>query len=718
MSKKRSDAALKDGPEPTGDPEASQVGADTAAPPAPDPVPAPAPLPQMAGPVGGAVGRELGGPASPPAPPEAFGGPAPAPAVSIPIALTIKLVQGSLTEVESPVAVAGRYKGTSPAGAIGQFDVKLGSWITQAIDLGMIGSNLGQLFFIPIPRNRSIAPNGLILAGMGEPGHFTHDDLRYLMTNVAYAIKAIGHNAFTSVVIGSGAGGFSKDRAIRAAIDGACDALERFPDTGPRAIEVAFVEEDAEQFNLTREALVGMVAKEIRTNLTVAFDPPPEAKSVTAPTSQVASSPDAEPVVATTRITITATAASDIGRDALAAAGPIPRPANLVFQYAALAETAVIPVRQVTVQAYFARRLPERLKKVTNRLDQENYGKLLANYLLPEDFRRVIEDGETLTLVLDPDTAVYPWEMAAFRSPQGTVILGPDFELTRQFRTLSSTVPGIAPALNDSLKILVIADPAPGVYHLKGARAEGLKVVEVLKSVKEVWKEKLKLQVHVRIGSPDARSDAAFASTLDELGRSSAVVASADTCDALEILKLLLTEQFDIVHFAGHGIFNPANGSEGWVLDGDCILSANEIFKVRQVPRLVVANACYSAKTNEPDTAIADLIGAVPVVRQQVSLAEAFFQRGIQNYIGAGWAVDDGQALDLAVAFYRHALGVGTKGNRIYTSPPATLGRALAKARRLLLNQGGGTTWAAYQHYGQVTAKLLAFKNEDTAPDS
>ena len=101
-----------------------------------------------------------------------------------------------------------------------------------------------------------------------------------------------------------------------------------------------------------------------------------------------------------------------------------------------------------------------------------------------------------------------------------------------------------------------------------------------------------------------------------------------------------------------------------------------------------------------------------------MSLAEAFFARGIQNYIGAGWEVNDKQAQDFAAHFYRHALGLLSEaGNGPVTgwAPPNTLGVALQSARRSLLASAGGpsSTWGAYQHYGQVNAKLLAFRNQD-----
>jgi hypothetical protein len=137
------------------------------------------------------------------------------------------------------------------------------------------------------------------------------------------------------------------------------------------------------------------------------------------------------------------------------------------------------------------------------------------------------------------------------------------------------------------------------------------------------------------------------------------------------------------------------------------------------VPRLVFANACLSAAietTKEP----------LPRLEiQQLSLAEAFFARGIENYIGAGWKVNDELAADFATLFYLQAMGVTLLAPNVYelkeAAPPATLGNAVASARRALMEiirtrkitGEPASIWGAYQHYGQPNSKLLPFTNDD-----
>jgi len=268
-----------------------------------------------------------------------------------------------------------------------------------------------------------------------------------------------------------------------------------------------------------------------------------------------------------------------------------------------------------------------------------------------------------VTLILDRSSTAFPWEMACFQATGQPAFFGPHLHLTRQFRTMLASAPGITPALNRTLKILVIADPAPEPdWQLPGARREGRTIVEVCEKGRK--KDSLQLEVVSRIG--------------------------AEECDPLEILALLLNEEFDIVHFAGHGVFDEQDPDRsGWVFGEKRILSAREIFRVRRVPRLVVANACFSAVVREGAPLTADEMNL-----RLAGLAEAFFARGVSNYIGAGWPVADGPAVKFAAEFYRQILA------------GKTLSFALASARGEVL--GEGSTWGAYHHYGQGDATLVA----------
>jgi hypothetical protein len=552
--------------------------------------------------------------------------------------LKIEVLLGDVTQVHAPLLVVGRYNGTTPVAALGALDRALDFWISRAGEQGMIGSDLGELFFIPVPRNVLGAQN-LMLAGLGDPGRFTRDDLRFLMMNVATAASGLKLDHLATVLIGTGNGGLARDRAVRGYLTGIADALAR-TQPGQRLRRITIVERDPAVHQEIYKLLLEVGGNQTIPNLDLQVQQRRLARLPERPAD--IDRPEDLPELEGPRITVERNGET--------------------FRFSALTLDAVVPVRDVPIQAHFANGIAERLVNSTTADEQIKYGRLLHTYLMPEDFQRLLADGGPLTLVLDSSTASFPWEMACFGNASRPLFLGPDAELARQFRTMLSSPPGVMPPLGPRLKILVVADPAPEPeLQLPGARREGREVVRVLESFKR--RPGLNLEIVQRIGALE--------------------------CDPVEILALLLSEEFDIVHFAGHGVFDQQNAHlRGWVFSRDLILGARDIFRARQVPRLIFANACFSAVVRPGAAPSSDDLN-----RQLAGLAEAFFERGVQNYIGSGWPVDDAAAVAFAQNFYECLLAGDT------------LGHSLSAARRSIFGQG--STWGAYQHYGRASTKLV-----------
>lgn len=74
-------------------------------------------------------------------------------------------------------------------------------------------------------------------------------------------------------------------------------------------------------------------------------------------------------------------------------------------------------------------------------------------------------------------------------------------------------------------------------------------------------------------------------------------------------------------------------------------LTAREIILLRQSPRLIFANACFSSVVNKK------ALTADGMNRNLAGMAEAFFERGALNYLGAGWRVQDDLAEKFATTF-------------------------------------------------------------------
>lgn len=576
-----------------------------------------------------------------------------------PLRLEVEVVRGDARRVRGPVVAVGHYRGVTPVAAEGALDQATNHAISGAIAAGMFGGHLGELFYIPRPAGCALAAGGVLVAGMGEFGTFGRDDLTFLMRNVTLALNKVGHREFATVLIGSGEGNLSKDRAVRGLLEGVCDALRSARGADRHVRRVVIVELAADAATEIHASLRAMRDERAIPELNLAVRPAtlPESTRATAGQERATA----------TRLAAAAGAGGPSGPSGTSVRMTIERDVDK-FLFSALTEKAVVPVREEPVQSFFVEGAAQRLMESQTRREQELLGHGLYKYLMPEDFQRLIDPDTRLTLIVDRVTAGLPWEMGCFKSATGMHFFGPHLRLARQFRTGLSSVGALVPTQTSGrLRVLVIADPAPEPdLQLPGARREGRAVVRALRDVRTK-------------GDPALRA----IEVVDRIG--------PDACDPVDLLALILAEHFDVIHFAGHGYFNrddPRRG--GWVLGRDRFLSSAEIFKSpKDATRLVFANACFSAVVNPGPAS-----GAEEMNRKLAGVAEAFLERGVGNYLGAGWPVDDQAAVDFAEAFYGSVL----EGQFLCD--------AVAAGREAVMRRGIGSSWGAYQHYGDPATKL------------
>ena len=580
--------------------------------------------------------------------------------------LRVSIKMADICDVKAPVICVGHYRGLAPVRGLGAVDARLDGWISLAVRQGMIGGTLGETFYVPGAGR--IGAGGLVIAGMGEFGTFNQDRLRILMTNVAMGAGALGIESLATLLVGAGEGNLGLDKVLRGLLNGIGVGLSNLLDeTGkaPSLQEVTIVERDAARF-IDVVGLVDKLSKEgALPNVRTHFKKPTPSELARArkmasagqagARSASRSERLAQPQFSEVRITVEA-----------------PLEGKDTYRFSAIAPNSVVPVREVEINADVVRRTAEALRMSDSASDQRKYGRLLYDYLLPADFHDLIDGELPVRLIVDRATASVPWEMACFETRSGGDLrwLGLDLRLSRQFRSLLTQPPGTTPPLNDHLKILVIADPAKErELQLPFARMEGRRVVDVLRRMNRPG---LRIDVESRIGPSE--------------------------CDMVEILAQVLIGGFDVVHFAGHGDYDPANPSRsGWIFGRDQVLTARDIFRARRVPRLIFANACFSGVIRDATAHAPDELS-----KGLASIAQAFFERGVPNFIGSGWPIGDQQAASFAETFYENALGTNPR-----------LLDALTAARRRIFDEGIGATWGAYQHYGNPGDQL--FKNKESA---
>jgi hypothetical protein len=254
--------------------------------------------------------------------------------------------------------------------------------------------------------------------------------------------------------------------------------------------------------------------------------------------------------------------------------------------------------------------------------------------------------------------------------------------VARQLRTAYSPPPSREVAPGPKLRALVIGDPGDPErrYDLPEARREA---VEVYKLLTERGVETTAL-----IGAPN------LPRTEDLL--------EFKPVTMLDVLRLLRTKQFDILHYAGHGDFDPDDPEHraGWLF-GTEFFTSRELGCIDNMPRLVVANACLTGLLSERtgDGKVGSSRPRLADASLLPGLADEFLKRGVRNYVGTAWPVNDAGAVKFATALYGALLDPTHKEN---------LGEAIRKARVQLKSDEAeyGALWAAYQHYGDPSFRL------------
>ena len=304
-----------------------------------------------------------------------------------------------------------------------------------------------------------------------------------------------------------------------------------------------------------------------------------------------------------------------------------------------------------------------------------------------EEERRAVQDESPeltphLQLQIPRDLMKYPWELLHHHGEW----LGERYAMGRQVfmeTGLARRVPG---RRQGRVKPLIVGDPlfddTVPYRQLPGARDEAEQVAG--------WFERAAQQV----------------GSIIDFDRSRDTYIHKRVTGA-KMRALLREGEYDIVHFAGHGVFNADDPeTSAWLMSDGRLWSLeirNTLAELPGPPWLVYANACE-----------AGMDGARPPLPSYqgnvFGLATAFINQGVAAYIAPLWPIDDLLAQHIAIAFYRELL-----------CERATLGeslrRAKASARRLAYPDArdnpddesvwSGLGWASLVLYGDPTEELF-----------
>jgi pimeloyl-ACP methyl ester carboxylesterase len=533
--------------------------------------------------------------------------------------------------------------------------------ITQFSERRIIRGHLAEPFFLPDVRTGT--GRLVVVAGMGQPGQFSGPELTLLVRELCWSLARLGKKHLATVLIGAGADNLDVRDAVDAWLRGIRRALAENPLSDVQRLEtITFVEHDSKQLRTLRDALVPAV-KAIAPNLQVSLESLSDVDiSAYAEAHAKPQRVEVEPDGTATRLTVEMVEGA--------------------YRFGVMTESASAPERSVPVNASLVKQGNNALVQAIDEDDQTEYGDFMQRLLVPADLRPRLSTSAPLVITSDTTAAQIHWEMLTQPNidtvdpasvPPEERFLGLCRGLTRQLKTAFAPVQSSTPAAR-GLRVLVVADPAADA-RLPGA-------IEEAKAIQKVFED---------YGKAASSSKHPRVDTLK-------VLIGPVQASCIAVLKELMLRSYDVLHFAGHCVYEENNpAASGWIFSvkDKLILSAAELSRLDRVPQFVFSNACESGVL--PDRAELRNAGLAP------NFAEAFFARGVGNFVCTAWPVNDFAARSFAESLYRALLGIKGDGQ-----PPQPMYKALQQARIAIHGTAGGVrSWGAYQHYGNPYFKLV-----------
>jgi hypothetical protein len=321
-------------------------------------------------------------------------------------------------------------------------------------------------------------------------------------------------------------------------------------------------------------------------------------------------------------------------------------------------------------------------------------GRTLFSLLVPLELRPYLASATELVLGVDAGSAPVPWEVlddddTTRRGDPAREPWALRVKMVRKFRTRVFRE-RVRDARRDDA-VLVVGDPrtGDGWASLPGARREARAVAA--RFAKGGGARRVRLLV-----PPDGAEH------------------DANPVEAVQVMNALFDGPYRVLHVAAHGEppesageASAARGPDatpeprGIVLSNGTHLGARELGQLPVVPELVFVNVCHGAQGEDGALLRGDDGHDRP--RLAAGLAQSLVETGVRCVVAAGWAVDDEAATTFADAFYEALLA----GERFI--------EAISRARHAAARHGG-TTWAAYQCYGDPDWRLVRRPTDDAAP--
>lgn len=585
--------------------------------------------------------------------------------------IQIKVVHGHLAFAKYPVLV-GHYNGDTFAGAEAQLDGVLDGRLSQRRHLGLYP---GPLETSAVVLDSLQRPPGAVVVGLGETANLSLGGLRRTIRQGVLALAADEADLrrampdstackvkVSALLVGSGEGGLDLTTCVTALLQAMAEAqsaLATRPGMAARLTSIEILEVLEARAHAVWRILDRAVATQANLGKLFACDREIERRGGARRWSAAARDRSWwEPIQIT-----------------MMKAGTNGEEGQRGLSFAVSGGRARAELRTIAADLDVVGPLMQRAIKAEGPEGATvSPGRALFELLWPATLKDQSLEERNRRLVLDEDSAQFPWELLDDRRPWamdsvlGDVARDPPavrYGMVRQL--LQSRFQERVVVPTGRPKALIICDPpeahAMGFLPLPGALDEAIAVRKILETSHDV------------------------------------VVLSERDATPENICQHLVAEAWEIVHIAAHGVVRKKMaGSDGVlrpmtgvVLGSGIVLGPSVLSKMPVAPNLFFLNCCHIGKV-EPGAEESARKAALAVNQPELaaSVAVQLIRSGVRAVVAAGWAVDDDAALEFSKKFYGIMLDGGGFGE-------ATLfARGAAYQVR-----PSGTTWGAYQCYGE-----------------
>jgi CHAT domain-containing protein len=560
--------------------------------------------------------------------------------------IKVQVSNGDLMYARYPV-VAGHFLNDGLFSVEKAIDWHLKGELSRRLQLGLYPGEICTYELILLHQKEYVFPGSIIL-GLGRQGVLTAFTLsqsveqaiaKYLTLFNAFSqsndivTSRNGEVGISGPAIGSGYGGLSIEASLRAIIQGVQNANEKVKKVyGPDARIVQLIEftELFEDKALDYVYTLDRMQKDQHAKLHFTFDD----KKITEKAGARKRLPFDDTSDWWTRIEVCLDESSQDNSDTIRG-----------LKYTISTDAARQEERTVLINFTTIHSMLEDLS--TQNKWTEALAKTIFEMLIPNDFKDQLRKQNNLIFIVNKETAVFPWELLQDKMGD-TKPLSVNAGMVRQLATPDFRSK-ITPVLSQTA--LVIADPdGKDTYpQLDSAFREGEMVADIIKSHNF---ETFKL---LRKGSGD-------------------------------ILVSLLSKDYKVIHFAGHGVFNAdLSKPTGMMIGPDAYLTPAIINQMSNVPELVFVNCCFLGAGNADAEAMMQSRHKLAA-----NIGTQLIDIGVKAVVVAGWAIEDDSALLFAEEFYTKLFAGETFGN------------AVRKSRERVYENDhlSGNTWGAFQCYG------------------